>query len=134
MAAFILAAGIETLQLTVIPGRDASLSDLLTDTTGGAVGALLASQWRRLILPDHRTARTLCATILVAWTASRFGTALEFAEALRRACPGIEFGGDQIRFDMPGIDFKRLFQELFNVIELVHGLQDDGCPARQSIR
>jgi len=34
---------VELLQLTVVPGRDASLSDLLSNTTSGAIGAALAS-------------------------------------------------------------------------------------------
>lgn len=59
---------VETLQYTLIPGRDATLSDLLTNTTGGAIGALLATHWRIVLSPPPRVARTLAlaAAFLVA--------------------------------------------------------------------
>jgi glycopeptide antibiotics resistance protein len=43
-----LTLAVETLQATVIPGRDASLSDLLTNTTGAMLGAALAPLLARL--------------------------------------------------------------------------------------
>jgi VanZ family protein len=39
---------VESLQYFVVEGRDASVSDVLTNTTGGAIGAGLASQLRPL--------------------------------------------------------------------------------------
>jgi hypothetical protein len=42
-AAVLLSAMVEFAQLQVIPGRDASLSDLLSDTTGAALGVALAA-------------------------------------------------------------------------------------------
>jgi VanZ family protein len=42
---------VESLQYTVIAGRHASLSDLLTNSIGGWIGIALADHWRRLILP-----------------------------------------------------------------------------------
>jgi hypothetical protein len=38
----LVSLAVEILQLEVVPGRDASLSDLLTNTSGSAVGAIAA--------------------------------------------------------------------------------------------
>ena len=43
--------GIELLQWSVVPGRDASLSDVLTNTMGSLVGATLASHRVQLLRP-----------------------------------------------------------------------------------
>ena len=75
--------GVETLQVGLIVGRDASLSDLLTNTTGALAGAALATYGRRLLHSDIRLSRYLsgCAsgTLLVAcgamgWLASPSAT------------------------------------------------------------
>jgi hypothetical protein len=52
---------VELLQLTVVPGRDASLSDLLTNTTSGAMGAALGTVLPRLALPEPARAWRLLA-------------------------------------------------------------------------
>jgi VanZ family protein len=49
---------IEIAQLW-IPGRDTSLRDVLGNTTGAAVGALLASTWHLWLTPSSRVARRL---------------------------------------------------------------------------
>jgi hypothetical protein len=64
LASALLSLSVEILQLTVIPGRDASLSDLVTNTTGGAVGAALGARLVTLLLPDRRIARRLFAGAL----------------------------------------------------------------------
>ena len=53
----LVSLSVESLQYFVIPGRDASLSDLLTNTTGGALGAAVAPFLRRSIDPTHRSPR-----------------------------------------------------------------------------
>lgn len=58
---------IETAQVAWVPGRDASLSDLLTNTIGATAAALLVGQRRTLLSPTPRQARRLVATGLVAW-------------------------------------------------------------------
>src|SRR3954447_2517136 len=58
---------IELLQLTVIAGRDASLSDVLTNSLGTGVGALLADYGSTLLHPSKRRARVLAATAAVLW-------------------------------------------------------------------
>jgi hypothetical protein len=62
-----LSLGVESLQYSVIEGRDASISDLLTNTTGGAIGAGLASGLRLLLAPGAAVARRLSAGGAVAW-------------------------------------------------------------------
>ena len=47
---------VELLQLTLVPGRDASLSDLVTNTTGAWLGAFLAGRLALLIAPSPRHA------------------------------------------------------------------------------
>lgn len=52
LVAAIATLAIELLQLRVIAGRDASLSDLLTNTTGAGLGFWLSQHWRAMILPS----------------------------------------------------------------------------------
>lgn len=68
-AGFLLSLAVESLQLWVIPGRDPSLSDLLTNTTGTAIGFGVAASWRYWGTPTVRGARTLAAAGAVAWAA-----------------------------------------------------------------
>ena len=58
---------VELLQLTVVPGRDASLSDLLSNTASGAIGAGLAPHLAGLASPSRRTARVLLAGGAALW-------------------------------------------------------------------
>lgn len=66
---------IEVLQLTTVYGRDASLSDVLTNTTGAAVGAALAPHWRTFLIPEARAARRLMIVASVAWIAMQLASA-----------------------------------------------------------
>src|SRR4051812_50197584 len=54
---------IELTQYLFLPGRDASLSDLFTNTAGGALGLLLAEQWRVVLAPAPATARRVAAGV-----------------------------------------------------------------------
>lgn len=71
---FLLSLCIELLQLVAIVGRDASLGDVLTNTTGGSIGALLGVHWRRLVHASRSDARRLAlgwaATLLGIWAVS----------------------------------------------------------------
>jgi hypothetical protein len=58
---------IELLQLTLIAGRDASLSDVLTNSLGTGVGALLADYRDTLLHPTKQAARVLAASAAVLW-------------------------------------------------------------------
>jgi hypothetical protein len=58
---------VELLQLTVVPGRDASLSDLLSNSTSAAIGAGLASHLAELAAPVRAKARLLLAGGAILW-------------------------------------------------------------------
>ena len=65
--AALVSFAVEFLQFTVVTGRDASLSDLVTNTTGAAAAAALAGRWRAMALPSMRTATMLFAGWSVLW-------------------------------------------------------------------
>ena len=69
-----LALGVEVLQYTVVPGRDASLSDVVTNTLGTMLGVLVAGRIDWLLRPPPREASRLAlgglATWLTLWVAS----------------------------------------------------------------
>jgi len=66
---------IELLQATVVTGRDASLSDILTNTTGSWLGASLASYWRLLLYPSRRQALRLGGVWTGLWLLMQVGSA-----------------------------------------------------------
>jgi hypothetical protein len=58
---------VEFLQYTAVDGRDASLSDLLTNTTGAATAAAIAPRFGRLLAPDRLQARRLFLGSVALW-------------------------------------------------------------------
>lgn len=76
--AALLSVVIELLQLTAIPGRDASLGDLLANSTGGGLGALLGTHWRAWLLPTTAAASRLALLWAVALCWIWVGTAWAF--------------------------------------------------------
>ena len=102
LTALLTSLGIEALQLTIISGRDASLSDLITNTTGGALGAALALHWRRLVLPRPSDARALLAIMALTWTATRLGTSW----LLRPSFPDTVWYGQIAPRDVYPADFR----------------------------
>lgn len=60
---------IELLQMKVIAGRDASLSDVITNTMGGLLGLVLAARWRGLVLPPRRRSGLLAVGAASLWIA-----------------------------------------------------------------
>lgn len=71
---------IETLQATVLTGRDSSLRDILSNAAGGAIGVWLFGSWRRLLWPGERAGAVLGLLSATAWLAiltfSALGTGL----------------------------------------------------------
>lgn len=95
-AAFLVSLTVEVLQYTIVVGRDATLSDLLTNTAGGAAGWLLAASSARLLAPDRRLAVRLTAGATAVWLA----VYLVSAWALHAAPPGGGYWG-QWAHDFP---------------------------------
>jgi hypothetical protein len=62
-----LSFAVELLQYFVVPGRDASLSDLLTNTAGAAIAAAIAPHLGRLLAPDGVLARRLFVGATALW-------------------------------------------------------------------
>jgi hypothetical protein len=63
----LLSLGVETLQYAAHTGRDASLSDLLTNTTGSALGVALARRRGLLLTPSPLLARRLSPVAAAGW-------------------------------------------------------------------
>ena len=79
-----LSLAVESLQYFVVPGRDASLSDLITNTAGGALAAGIAGRLPALLLPDPALARRLTLNAALLW----LGVLAASAVALMPWAPG----------------------------------------------
>src|SRR5262249_4304699 len=70
---------VELSQYLWIPGRDASLSDLLTNTSGGSAAAAIAPLLRVALAPGEREARQLVLCGAATWVAFSMFTAWLFS-------------------------------------------------------
>lgn len=66
---------IELTQGFLLRGRFASVSDIVTNSTGALIGHALGSHWPLLLLPSARVARRLAGGTLLAWFAILAGAA-----------------------------------------------------------
>lgn len=64
-----ISGAVELLQATIVAGRDSSLSDLVTNTLGAGLGALLARAAPRLLRPVRAEAGRLAVAAAIAWLA-----------------------------------------------------------------
>jgi len=99
LAVFLISFSVELLQYWLIPGRDTSLSDLLTNTTSGAIGATIGTHLPRWVFPDAGLARSLA----VAWLGIILGILLCWGWLL---APGVPSGQLMSRWahEAPGRD------------------------------
>jgi hypothetical protein len=86
-----LSLAIETAQYLGIPGRDASLGDLITNTLGAGLGAMLAANWRVWLAPSPAAARLLCFAAAVVW----LGQIAATGAAVRPALPPTVYWGQR---------------------------------------
>ena len=87
LAGAALSLGIELLQWQAIPGRDASMGDLLANSLGAGMGAALALHRRSLWAPPQALARSLT----LATSAGAVVVALVASWALRPAVPDLVY-------------------------------------------
>lgn len=87
LLAGLLSFGIELLQMKAIAGRDASLSDLITNTIGGGLGGFVGLHWRRLLLPPTVPARLLSLGWSLLLVAIWIGTAWAFGPTWPTGAP-----------------------------------------------
>jgi VanZ like protein len=97
LVGFTVSLIVEILQLTLIPGRDASLSDLLTNTMGAVIGAALGSRSHLFLRPGRKEAARLALLASLLWLGIEAGTAFLLqpwvpAEPLRGAWARIRAG------------------------------------------
>ena len=71
---FALTLLVETVQLELVAGRFASLTDIIANVTGGVVGAGVAARWPVISSPGPHLARCLAAAALVVCVAVFFVT------------------------------------------------------------
>ena len=84
---------IELLQLGVVPGRDASLIDVATNSAGGVIGFLVGSCIDRLVFPPPVMAAWLASGWLCLW----LGVQLVSGYALRADPPNAQYFGQLVR-------------------------------------
>lgn len=97
MLGFLLSLAVELLQLTIIPGRDASLSDLLTNTLGTWLGVMVGRHLTQLLTPLPGQAGLLALAAALAWLTVQAATAV----LLRPWAPDVILGGAWARV-IPG--------------------------------
>lgn len=67
VAMCVLSAAIETTQFLLIPGRDSTLGDVISNTVGGAIGFVIARYAAVWLRPLPRTASKLAAAFAALW-------------------------------------------------------------------
>lgn len=80
-----LSAGVEVLQFSVIPGRDATIGDILANATGTALGWVLAGRSRALLRPPSRVAALLAGGWALVAIAGTFGALVLMEPSLPEA-------------------------------------------------
>jgi glycopeptide antibiotics resistance protein len=79
---FALSLSIETAQAFIVRGRDATLSDILTNTSGGAIGYWSARTAPTWLAPSRKRAAWLAATWGAIWLLIQIVSSYSFAPSL----------------------------------------------------
>lgn len=112
---------VETLQLSFIAGRDASLSDLLTNTIGGMLGYWLGPNLPRLVIPVPRSAFRLAIGTLILWMMQQAFAAWALQPSLPRSVYYGQWAPELGQFD----HFSgKVFQVTVNGVQLGNGRFD----------
>ena len=74
LTAFVTTFLVEATQYFFVVGRDASLSDLITNTTGGLVGMLLAERLHLVVSPAPQLAKRLAVVAAAVWLLAQIVT------------------------------------------------------------
>jgi hypothetical protein len=89
----ILSVAIETTQFLMIPGRDSTVGDVLTNTVGGAIGFMAARHAAVWLRPTPRTANKLAATFAALWLVVQGISSFGFVVSL----PSAQYYGQIVR-------------------------------------
>jgi hypothetical protein len=113
LAGFALSCMVELLQLVVVTGRYATVSDVVTNTAGSALGFLLATQFTAWAVPTATTARRIAVTTCALWFAHLLGTTWALKPAprsskwiavFRSGPPSFDpYDGTLLQFSMNGV-------------------------------
>jgi hypothetical protein len=93
LAAFAMSALVETAQLLVIPGRYATIGDVITNTIGGALGVAIGQTARIWIRPSPHVARNL----VLAWAAISLGIQVVSNFGFSTSLPASQYHGQIAR-------------------------------------
>jgi hypothetical protein len=77
-----MTTAIELVQLRLVPGRDASVVDVVTNLSGALVGVLIGRHWHTLVRPTARTAASLAVAAAVTFLAVVGATSVALTPAL----------------------------------------------------
>ena len=82
LTAFALSVAVETAQLLFVPGRDATLGDVVTNTLGAALGLALARRAHSWLHPPPRFAAILGLAWCVLWLAIQAASSFSFTPSI----------------------------------------------------
>jgi len=121
---------IETAQYLGIPGRDASLGDLITNTLGTGLGAMVAASWRVWLTPNRRAARLLSVAAAAGWLGQIAATGAAVQPTLPRSVYWGQRAADLGQFDtFPG----RLLDATIGALPLPSHRLPNSAEVRQAL-
>ena len=126
--ALLVSLFVESWQALVVTGRDPTLSDVLTNTTGGALGALLAATTTLWLFSTRPVADRLAIGVALAVGAVLGGTAIGLLPSIQ---PRLYYAQIEPRLTNPEIFPGRLLSTVVNGRRVEHEgeLQEpDGTP------